>query len=150
MPKKPKAVVDPSSVLFFGETFRMAEKIGAMSVMRFAKIAAAGADSSDMDGLAAMYDLIKACIHRDDWSRFERVADDNSASEDELFEVVGQVLGAQADRPTERPSDSSDGPSAIAPSSTSTPADRAIAREAGRPELQLAIAKAQEHMQKTG
>lgn len=154
MPKKtrPAAEVEEDLrpvVTFCGETFRAADRIGALSVMRFAKIAQGGADSSDMDGLAAMYDLLEQCIDPADWPRFERTADQKRAGDEELFDVIGQVMAAQSDRPTVRPSASSDGPSVTAPRSTSTPADRAIAREAGRPDLQLAIVKAQEHMAET-
>lgn len=127
--------------------FRMAEKIGRMPAVRFAKIASLGTDSSELAGMAAMYDLLKACVHPDDWHRFEEHADSTAASDDELWGAIRAVLREQANRPTSRPSDSSDGPSDTEPSSTSTPAGRAIARLDGRPDLQLAVKKAQREMQ---
>lgn len=137
MPKKqPAKKPDAGEIQFFGEAFRMSYKAGSMPVLRFAKIASEGADASEMDSMVAMYDLIQACIDPADWARFEKTAMSNSADDDDLLGVVGQVLRAQAGRPTVRSSDSSGGPSATAPSSISSPADRVIARLDGRPDLQ--------------
>ncbi len=135
-----------SDVEFLGERFRTAERIGLMPMMRFAKVAKAGVDSNDLDGLAAMYDLLEQCIADDEWGRFQAHADRKRADGDELMKVVAEVFEVLSARPTSRPSDSSAGPSTTAPNSTDASSSRVIAElEAnGRPDLALIVTQAQE------
>jgi hypothetical protein len=133
-----------TTVEFFGEQFRIADRIGLMPMMRFAKAAKAGVDSNDLDGLAAMYDLLEQCLADDEWARFERHADRHRADGDELMEVVSKVFEVLSERPTRRPSDSSDGPSTTSPSSTDASSSRALRQLDGRPDLQIAVLRAQE------
>lgn len=140
------------TVEFFGEDFHIAERIGAMPFMRFAKVAKAGTDANDLDGLAAIFDLLAECIHPDDWPLFQKHADKEKATGDQLLGFVRAVLGVVAARPTGRSSDSSDGPRIIEPSSTddsSSPAtDRVVQRlnDRGRPDLALIVRKRQESL----
>lgn len=136
---------EAATVDFHDEQYRITDKVGAMPLMRFSKLAQSG-DVSEQDALIAMYDLIEACFDPIDWERFQQAAMKHRADSDELMAVVSQVFLVLADRPTSRPSDSSDGPLTTAPSSTSTHVDRAIARLDGRPDLQLMVTKAQEAM----
>ena len=110
-----------SDVAFGGERFTVADKIGLMPLMRFAKAAQGGVDSNDMAGLAAMYDLIEQCIAPADWARFQSVADKTRADGEELMAVVKDVIEALSARPTTRPSDSSAGPATIEPKSAAEP-----------------------------
>ena len=80
-----------------------------MPLMRFAKVAKAGVDAEDLDGLAALYDLLEQCIHDDEWTRFQETADRTRADGEELMAVIGKVFEALAARPTSLPSDSSAG-----------------------------------------
>jgi hypothetical protein len=135
-----------SDVEFCGERFRMAERVGLMPMMRFAKVAKAGVDSDDLDGLAAMYDLLEQCIADDEWARFQAHADKTRADGDELMRVVKDVFEVLSARPTRRPSGSSDGPQTTEPSSTGDSYSQVIAREeaAGRPDRALILVQAQE------
>jgi hypothetical protein len=135
-----------SDVEFCGERFRMAERVGLMPMMRFAKVAKAGVDSDDLDGLAAMYDLLEQCIADDEWARFQAHADKSRADGDELMTVVKKVFEVLSERPTRRPSDSSVGPRTTEPSSTDGFFSQVIAREeaAGRPDRALILVQAQE------
>lgn len=99
------------AITFAGESFGLADKFGLMPLMRFAKAARAGADSSEMEGLAALYDLLADLIAPQDWDRFETAATRTRADGDALLAVVQDAIVAVASRPTARPSDSSDGPS---------------------------------------
>jgi hypothetical protein len=49
-------------VEFMGREFAIASKIGLMPLMRFAHAAKSGLDSADMEGMAAMYDMLRQCI----------------------------------------------------------------------------------------
>lgn len=125
-------------ITFFGEQFQLPERTGGLARMRFADLAQQD-EITDMEELAAIYSLLESVIAEADWARFQRHAMKVRATTDELIELVGQIMVAVAARPTQRSSDSSDGPSTAAPSSTSTPAERAIARLSGRPDLQNVV-----------
>ena len=136
---------DPADLVeFYGEKFTMADRIGLMPLMRFAKFAKAGVDSADMAGLAAMYDLLEQCIDPADWERFEACADKHRADGEELLEVVTAVIERLTDRPTTRPSTSSDGPQTTGTSSTASSSSDASRLLPGRPDLQLFVVQAQE------
>jgi hypothetical protein len=136
------------TVEFCGETFHIADKVAALPLMRFAKAAKAGVDSDDLDGLAALYDVLGQCIHPDEWGRFESHADRERADGDQLLEVVQEVFTLLAARPTGRSSDSSGGPRTIEPSSTVDSSSRVIAdlNDRGRPDLALVVRKRQEFL----
>ncbi len=134
-----------SPVEFGGESFAVADRIGHMALMRFAKAAQAGVDSSDMAGLAAMYDLLEQCIDPADWPRFEKAADRTRADGEELMRVVVEVMARVTDRPTSRPSASSDGPRVTEPRSEVDFSSPVMDRLSGRPDLQLMVVQAQEH-----
>lgn len=144
--------VDTETVDFLGEEFHVAERIGAMPLMRYAKASKAGLDANGMDGLVAMYDLLRECIHPEDWARFEAHAGSQHARGPQFLHVVTEVIGIVAARPTGRSADSSDGPRIIEPSSTEgsssldTGSERVIRRlnDKGRPDLALMVRERQE------
>ena len=105
-------------VTFMDEQYRVAEKVGLMPLMRFAHAARKGANADDMEGLAAIYDMLRDCIHPGDWDRFEADATTKKAEGDDLLPVVTQTIELLTARPTQRPSDSSAGPSKTSESST--------------------------------
>ena len=137
-----------TTVDFLGESFRVADRVGALPLMRFAKIAKSGVDANELDGLVAMYDLLGQVIHAEDWARFEDHADDQHADGDQLLELVQEALALVAARPTGRLSDSSDGPQTIEPRSTDVSSSPVISRlnEQGRPDLALLVRKRQESL----
>lgn len=129
---------DVDTFEFFGERFALAERLGALPLMKYAAAAAAGLDSTDMAGLAAMHDLLRQCLAPepftvDDqvvahgWVRFERVCLDQKVDAADIFTLVNRLITAMTGRPTKQPSDSS-----ASPSSTSQPSksDSAGPREA--------------------
>jgi hypothetical protein len=135
-----------AEIEFEGERFGMAEAIGAMPLMRFAKVAKSGADSNNMDGLVAMYDLLEQCIAPSEWVRFQAHADKTRADGEKLMGVVGKVFEALSERPTGRPSDSSGGPKSTKRNSAGGSSSKVIKRyeKKGRPDLALMITLADE------
>jgi hypothetical protein len=125
-----------SEIQFGGETFAVAERIGTMPLMQFAKIAKGGTDSDTMAGFTALYDLLEQCIDPADWQRFQDVATRTRADSKDLMTVIGRAVGAMTDRPTLRPSDSSDGPASTPPNSAGDLSSRVVQRleEQGRPD----------------
>lgn len=61
VPPEPEHV-EVRRVEFMGKEFAIASKIGLMPLMRFAHAAKSGLDSDDMEGMAAMYDMLRQCI----------------------------------------------------------------------------------------
>jgi hypothetical protein len=121
-------VVD--QVEFAGEKFRIRRRAPVMALLKFAKAAQAGGDSENLEGLAAMYALLRGCIDTQDWQRFEDLAMELESDHEELFAVVQQTLELLTSRPTKRPNDSSSGPRPISGSSRGR--SRLAEREADR------------------
>lgn len=111
-------VVTGETVECMGERYLIGDKVGLMPLMRFASASKAGIDSNEMEGLVAMYDMLRDCIHADDWDRFERDMTAKRAEGDDLMPVVGRVIEMLTARPTKRASDSSPGPSSTPGPST--------------------------------
>lgn len=94
----------------------------------------------------AVGDLIDLLIHPEDVEVFWRVARENRQTTEDIAEVAMKLVGAMANRPTMRPSDSSAGPSTTEPSSTdgsTSPALRLLEGK-GRPDLAVAVLRAEQ------
>lgn len=129
-------IISPSRVVTLaGESFRVAEKVGLMPLLKFSHAANLRAD--DERAYAAMYEILRDvileaeepcgkcpdcktagrdasardCTFADegDWVRFQQHAVDCKADADELLDVVAQAIKVIAARPTESPSSSSNG-----------------------------------------
>lgn len=107
---KPK---EPDTFEFEGEEFRVVDAVPSLlPLMQFSAAMAAVDDGSiDMAGLAAMYNMLRYCIHADDWARFEKLAMKTGAGAEDLLPITETVWEAVTSRPTEGPSGSPDGPS---------------------------------------
>ncbi len=137
---------DDRAFTFLGTRFRMSDRVGIMPLMKFAMTAKKGVQSDDLDGLAAMYALIRDCVDQtrpqkpvldehgqpqvdehgqpvteddgaSEWDRFEQHAIDTKAEAEDLFKVVSEVIQALSARPTRRPGGSSSGPQTTSGSS---------------------------------
>jgi len=128
-----------------GRSFGIASSVGLMPLMKFAMTARKGVESDDLEGLAAMYSLIRDCIDQtrpqkavldddgeplvqdgkpvteddgpSEWDRFEQHAIDSKAEAEDLFGVVSKVIEALSARKAPRPGDSSAGPPTTSASS---------------------------------
>src|SRR5882672_4767628 len=63
--------LEPPSITFMGEKYKVAAKIGVWPMMQFARAAEAGLSLGDPKGLAAAYSMLQDVIHEDDWGRFQ-------------------------------------------------------------------------------
>lgn len=137
------ALDDSNSVELKGRRFLLAESIGLMPLMKFAMVAKSGAQSDDMEGLAAMYTLLRCCIDRSrvqavdpetgdpqfdgdgdpvwegpsQWELFEDHATETAADGEDLTKVINQAVQVISARPTVRPGDSSESSPPTSPSS---------------------------------
>jgi hypothetical protein len=131
---------------FLGRGFTVAAKIGLMPLLRFAKAAKSGLDSSDVEGMAAMHDLLQQCIVDEEWAVFEQHATTQRADDEDLMDFIKRVMAVLSQRPTKRPSDSSTGPQNVRPSYGDALSSRVTSRleQQGRPDLALIVTEAQE------
>jgi hypothetical protein len=128
----------------WGVDFEVAEKFGLMPMLKFARLAKAGVDSDDMEGLVVIGDVLRECFTDEAYAQFEDAAMKNHADGDELMEVMQQAMQAIAERPTQQPSDSSDGQPTITTSSVGDSSSQALSLLDGRPDLQLMVMQASE------
>lgn len=114
-------VVDYDVVEFYDQKFRLAERVGIMPMLAFGNASKQGLDSNDMEGLSAMYRLIRSVIHRpplldehgqrvvdesgkglrdeSEWLRFEQVAEDELAEGEDIMEFVNKAMEVMSARP---------------------------------------------------
>jgi hypothetical protein len=90
-----------------GQYFRIAESVGLMPLLKFAHAASSGLTEDSMEGMAAMYAMVRDCIDPADWDRFERFAIESRAEGEHIMTVVEQAMEVITSRPTARPSGSS-------------------------------------------
>lgn len=129
-----------AEVEFFGETFTLAEEISEFALMEFAE-SAENADSETLAGLAAIMRLLREVVIPEDWGRFKATARKNKAKVEDVLPLAVSVFEVKTARPTPRPADSSDGPPATEPRSTSGSGSRAFDLLDGRPDLQVMVAR---------
>lgn len=139
-------LVTDGKVELRGRLFRHAEVIGAMPLLKFAKISKLGTDANSMDGMVAIYDLLVDCIYAGrpgcgecdactdeprreidcdeydpgDWQAFEDHATVNKVEGDELMGVVKAVIESLARGRGGSSTDSRPGSEPTSPSSTAS------------------------------
>lgn len=82
--------LDDGGVLY--RAFRVAESIGMMPLLRFAHAAKSGMDTDDMEGMAALYTMIRDTVHPDDWETFQEYATEVKAEDEELLSFVSAAI----------------------------------------------------------
>lgn len=112
------------TIEFCGQKFRLAERVSMMPLLAFANASKRGLDSDDMEGLAAMYSMIRSVIHRpplfdehgqrqvdesgkplrdeSEWRRFESLAEDEMVEGEDIMTVVNQAITVMSARPRQR------------------------------------------------
>lgn len=134
---------DSNSIEFLDRRFGLADSIGLMPLLKFAHAAKSGLTSDDMEGLDAMYLLIRSCLDRskvqaidpatnepqvDDagdpvwagpsqWELFEQYAIETNADGEDLSMMINQAVQVVAARPSKRRGGSSPSSPQTSPSS---------------------------------
>lgn len=147
------------TIEFKGAEFAVADKVGLMPLLRFAHAAKSGLDSADMEGMAALYDMLRQCIADKavyvlnggeldraaynelppeaveqvvtygGWDEFEEHATTSRADDADLMDIVQRAMALLSARPTSRPSASSDGSQSTAPTSAEDSSSLAVVRQ---------------------
>jgi len=94
-------------VTVLGHSYKVADKVGLMPLLKFAHAADQGIDSQDIEGLNAIYEMLNDCIAPADWDRFQKEMTKEKAFVDDLLPVVQQAIQIISARPTGEPSGSS-------------------------------------------
>lgn len=102
------------------ETFKVALNIGAMPLLEFAHAAESGLDTARVEGMAALYSMLKDCIDPSDWNHFRQIAKDHKSSEATLMKAATNIWAALSNRPLESASFSEDGPQSPSTGSSSS------------------------------
>jgi hypothetical protein len=134
-------------VPWLGENFRLAEKIAFTPFMVFGKMAAEAVDTMDPEAFAAMYDVVWSVVHEDDWKKWLSHSTKMRADDTEILQFIQLSQEVMSGRPIGQSSDSSGGPQNTKQSSAGGASVRVLDRLNGRPDLQLAVIKAQEDRQ---
>lgn len=100
---------EPDQFKFCGELFTVSEQVGIIPLAEFAKAAMSGLDTAEMEGLAALLDLLAEVVIDEDQARFLATAKKHRATADDMMPIVQSVIEVISGRPTPQPSDSSVG-----------------------------------------
>lgn len=100
LPRDPETGELMRKVPFMGRDFRIANEVGLMPLMEFAYHANSGMSTSDMGALAAMYEMLRDCIHPDEWAEFRAYATEKKAGAEQLMETVQATTELLTARPT--------------------------------------------------
>lgn len=94
--------VEPDTFTFHGETFTVAEQVSSIPMMRLAKLASGGLNSSEVEGLLALHDFLEQTLVEGDFTRFCDVALRHKVSDDTILAIAQKVYTVIAGRPTKR------------------------------------------------
>lgn len=125
---------------FFGETFKVSDRIGVMPFMKLAH--ASTVQLSEGQEMAAMYEMLRDIVTDDaDWARFQAVAVRNRVTYGEVEALVKAVYEAFQDGRTEKPSSSSPGRPAPTSTKSSTQSQGSASQDSGLAKKSLATTR---------
>lgn len=130
---------------YFGHTIRVHPDFSDVVFLEsFAESAAA----VDVGQVEAVNTMMRTLIHPEDFEQFWKLVRANRQQTEDLATLAMDIMESITDRPTERPSDSSDGPRSTdenSPVVSSSPVVRRLESQ-GRPDLALMVVQTQEHL----
>lgn len=96
-----------------GVTFTGDGSINMLDLSEFARLATQGADTENPASVAILADLFVSLLGETEYQRFRTHCRRNGTAPDVLIAIIGDMAAQESDRPTSRPSDSSDGPQSV-------------------------------------
>jgi hypothetical protein len=126
---------DPLTFDWFGEPIRLEERYNQVRLVNLLSRAHT-IDERDPTAMVVVKDMAQLLIDRHDFIRFWTLAEQYDQTLQELVGTLEAVMAAMTDRPTQRPSDSSVGPTS---SEENSPDDSPTLESRGRPDLQLLV-----------
>jgi hypothetical protein len=126
-----------SAFTYFGEQFSYADEFPRFAYAEFCEALADGEEAGSEQATGAALRLAVQCVAPTDRKRFRAVSRTNNARVEDWLTVFRDWTAAEADRPTELPSDSSSGQSATLEPSASQPDASATPVRLIRPDIAL-------------
>lgn len=129
---------------WFGSVVRVHPDLSDLALIELVQTMVNVGDEKDggkaMDTVAG---IARALVHPDDHDGFWAQAKQNRQTMEDIVNLAGKLIGALADRPTRLPSDSSAGQQGTGPNSTGGSSSPAVRLLEGRPDLQVAVMRAE-------
>lgn len=139
-------VVEPDTFTYFGTTVRVSPAFGELDVADFFEAAASIDQGNVATATAALKGVFRSCIVAEDFDAFWSTAKAHRQGIEDLMEIIMVIVEAVAERPTQRPSVSSDGPSRTRATSAAASSSLVIVRsleEQGRPSIGYMVEEAE-------
>lgn len=130
--------LEPLDFGYFGETIRVAPTYTDAEILDFID-GATRVDLADPRSLLFVKDAMRRAIHPKDFDLFWRTASENRQTVEDRMTILKAITEAVGNRPTQRSSDSSAGPSTTPAKSGDDSSSRVLSRLDGRPDLQLLV-----------
>ncbi|WP_031165948.1 hypothetical protein [Streptosporangium roseum] len=93
-----------------GVVFKNEGDVSLMDLSEFARLATQGVDSESPEGAAIVAEIFMTLLGERTYQRFRTHCRRHSTDDETLMAILGDLMSEAGDRPTSRPSDSSDGP----------------------------------------
>lgn len=126
---------------YFGVTLRVNPNLTDLEALEAFRLVEAADDNASV--LIALRTVLGALIHTDDVDECWRLARANRQQTEDIALLATKLLEVVTDRPTSLPSVSSVGQPTTDMSSTDDSSSKALRALAGRPDLQVAVLRAQ-------
>jgi hypothetical protein len=141
-----KDAVDDDTFDYFEHQIRVNPEFGELELADFLEAATAVDEENVSASMGLIKGTLRSMVHPDDFDTFWGTAKRERQGILDLMAVLQAVVEAVADRPTQRPSDSSDGPQLTSVSSAGGSSSRVIRRlvAEGRPSVALMVRQASE------
>jgi len=129
---------EPDYFVFCGQKFGVVDETSSLPMMRLAH-ALYDPAITQTETMGRAYALLQHCVVPADWPRFEALAEARKAKYQDLTRIAYKIYGVRSARPTQRSSDSSDGPPTTmgnsSPDSSSPDSGQGSVVPLGRPDL---------------
>lgn len=93
-----------------GKTFACSGQISVLDISELGRLASQGVDSETPEGIAIIANLFLSLLGPAEYQRFREHCRTKVVPAELLMQIVGDMIGEFAERPTSRPSSSPDGP----------------------------------------
>lgn len=132
---------EPLTFGYLGSVIRTNPRLTDVAVMRLVGRLTDAEQMSGRQAVAAFGNILEALIHPDDVEQFWEVAERERQTLDDLADTIEQILSGVTDRPTQRPSGSSDGPQPTTASSPGDSSSRVLTLLKDRPDLAVLVTR---------
>ena len=93
-----------------GVEFKGDGNVSMLDLSEFARLASQGVDTTDPAAVAIIADIYLSLLGEQTYQRFRAHCRRSGTNPEVLLAIIGDMAGERVDRPTDRSSDSSDGP----------------------------------------